>query len=313
MTEKVGYSVGLEPVEVGEDPDVKAVVQGLLDSQKMPTEKYSQPITSAQEVGWLHKPLVVSNPRFQHRLTQGEATQFAEIYTKKMAGEHVAASGKYLKFGSYTPSVLNHGAGRSNRATCGVDLLCAFSFEPGPVTLRPRASVTLVCVRVAVLVLSRTVEIHGAGAGRRTSVYTLREKINETAARHATPTPTRDGPRHVRLHGHTDARTPRQPQPPPAGPAQPGGEAPEPATRARPTCRARPTTRGATGTRRGATSDSDIATERRTNAPRRPVRLAYHDTHTSYAIGIASAPHPPGPHCHNQHLNFSRDGERPPF
>jgi hypothetical protein len=100
VTEKVGYSVGLEPVEVGEDPDVKAVVQGLLNSQKMPTEKYPQPITSAQEVGWLHKPLVVTNPRFQHRLTQGEATQFAEVYTKKMAGEHMfhGKSGKYLKF-----------------------------------------------------------------------------------------------------------------------------------------------------------------------------------------------------------------------
>merc|ERR1711918_236904 len=32
FTEKVGFSVGLEPVEVGEDPDVKAVVQGLLNA-----------------------------------------------------------------------------------------------------------------------------------------------------------------------------------------------------------------------------------------------------------------------------------------
>ena len=75
VTEKVGYSVGLEPVEVGEDPDVKAVVAGLLGAQKVPTEKYSDPITSAQEVGWYSKPLVAPNPRFVHGLKQAEATE----------------------------------------------------------------------------------------------------------------------------------------------------------------------------------------------------------------------------------------------
>lgn len=53
---QVGLESGLVPVEVGDDPDVQAVVKGLLDQQKMPTEKYPEPITSAQEVGWLHKP-----------------------------------------------------------------------------------------------------------------------------------------------------------------------------------------------------------------------------------------------------------------
>ena len=79
---------------------VKAVVNGLLDAQKIPNEKYDDPITSAQEVGWYAKPLVQQNPRFQHGLKQAEATQFAETYTKKMAGEHMfhGKSGKYLKF-----------------------------------------------------------------------------------------------------------------------------------------------------------------------------------------------------------------------
>ena len=79
---------------------VKAVVDGLLNAQRVPEEKYAQPITSSQEVGWLSKPLVASNPRFQHGLKQAEATQFAETYTKKMAGEHMfhGKSGKYLKF-----------------------------------------------------------------------------------------------------------------------------------------------------------------------------------------------------------------------
>ena len=85
---------------MGPDPDVRAVVKGLMDSQKVPANKYDAPATSAQEVGWFSKPLVATNPRFMHGLTQGEATQFAEIYTKKMAGEHMfhGKSGKYLKF-----------------------------------------------------------------------------------------------------------------------------------------------------------------------------------------------------------------------
>jgi len=100
VTEKVGFSVGLEPIEVGDDPDVKAVVEGLLNAQKVPAEKMAEPITSAQEVGWYAKPLVAANPRFVHGLKQAEATQFAETYTKKMAGEHMfhGKSGKYLKF-----------------------------------------------------------------------------------------------------------------------------------------------------------------------------------------------------------------------
>ena len=87
-------------VTVGADPEVQQVVKGLLDQSRLPTEKYKEPITSAQEVGWFSKPLVVSNPRFVHKLKQGEATKFAETYTKKMAGEHMfhGKSGKYLSF-----------------------------------------------------------------------------------------------------------------------------------------------------------------------------------------------------------------------
>jgi len=100
VTEKVGFSVGLEPVEVGPDPDVQAVVKGLLNAQRVPTEKYDEPATAAQEVGWYSKPLVAQNPRFVHGLKGAEATKFAETYTKKMAGEHMfhGKSGKYLKF-----------------------------------------------------------------------------------------------------------------------------------------------------------------------------------------------------------------------
>ena len=88
VTEKVGYSVGLEPVEIGEDPDVKAVVSGLLGAQKVPTEKYSEPITSAQEVGWYSKPLVAANPRFVHGLKQAEATEVRSRPQPPAAAQH---------------------------------------------------------------------------------------------------------------------------------------------------------------------------------------------------------------------------------
>lgn len=100
VTDKVGTRVGLDPVEVGDDPDVRAVVQGLLDAHKVPREKYEEPTTSAQEVGWHTNPLVPVNPRNQHGLAQGDATKFAENYTQKMAGAHMfhGKSGKYLRF-----------------------------------------------------------------------------------------------------------------------------------------------------------------------------------------------------------------------
>jgi len=100
VTDKVGFPVGQQDVEIGDDPDVQAVVKGLLDAQRTPVEKYSAPVTSSQEVGWLHKPLVAPNPRFVYGIKQAENTSFAETYTKKMAGEHMfhGKSGKYLKF-----------------------------------------------------------------------------------------------------------------------------------------------------------------------------------------------------------------------
>lgn len=100
VTDKVGYRVGLDPVTLPDDKDVQDVVAGLLGQQKIPQEKYDAPTTSAQEVGWFYEPLVQPNPKFQHGIAQGEATNFAENYTLKMAGAHMfhGTSGKYLKF-----------------------------------------------------------------------------------------------------------------------------------------------------------------------------------------------------------------------
>jgi len=100
VTDKVGLSTVGEPIEIGDDVQVQAVVKGLIDAYKTPAEKLSDPETMAQEVGWFHKPLVSRNPRFVHGIKQGECTEFAEIYTKKMAGEHMfhGKTGKYLTF-----------------------------------------------------------------------------------------------------------------------------------------------------------------------------------------------------------------------
>ena len=46
VTDKVGYEAGQEAVEVGDDPDVKRVVDQLLGASKVPTEKYAEVSTS---------------------------------------------------------------------------------------------------------------------------------------------------------------------------------------------------------------------------------------------------------------------------
>ena len=86
--------MGLDPVTLPDDKDVRDVVAGLLGQQKIPQEKYDAPTTSAQEVGWFYEPLVQPNPKFQHGLHQGDATKFAENYTLKMAGARRMAQNK---------------------------------------------------------------------------------------------------------------------------------------------------------------------------------------------------------------------------
>ena len=89
MTEKVGYRVGLDPVDLGGDEEVIECVNNLLAAHQIPREKYADPQTSSQEVGWFTEPFVPRNPRFFHGLNQSEATKFAELYTQKMAGDHM--------------------------------------------------------------------------------------------------------------------------------------------------------------------------------------------------------------------------------
>ena len=62
MTEKVGYRVGLDPVDLGGDEEVIECVNNLLAAHQMPREKYADPQTSTQEVGWFTEPFVPRNP-----------------------------------------------------------------------------------------------------------------------------------------------------------------------------------------------------------------------------------------------------------
>ena len=89
VTDKVGYKVGMKEVDVGDDADLQEIVDGLVNASRLPAEKYDQPLSSSQEVGWYTRPLVQPNPRNWHGLQQGEATRFAENYTREMAGAHM--------------------------------------------------------------------------------------------------------------------------------------------------------------------------------------------------------------------------------
>ena len=76
-------------VDLGGDEEVIECVNNLLAAHQIPREKYADPQTSSQEVGWFTEPFVPRNPRFFHGLNQSEATKFAELYTQKMAGDHM--------------------------------------------------------------------------------------------------------------------------------------------------------------------------------------------------------------------------------
>eukprot|EP01060_Flectonema_neradi_P015479 TRINITY_DN22092_c0_g1_i1.p1 TRINITY_DN22092_c0_g1~~TRINITY_DN22092_c0_g1_i1.p1 ORF type:complete len:200 (+),score=49.54 TRINITY_DN22092_c0_g1_i1:72-602(+) len=49
----------------------------LLSVQKTPIDKYINPMTEAQEIGWLSKPLVPAEAQFSHALKSCDITRFA--------------------------------------------------------------------------------------------------------------------------------------------------------------------------------------------------------------------------------------------
>lgn len=50
------------------------------DDDTLPSERFELPMTSSQEVGWVHKPLVPPNPMFKHPRDSCDITKYADAY-----------------------------------------------------------------------------------------------------------------------------------------------------------------------------------------------------------------------------------------
>lgn len=101
VTGKVG-TVFNEDTPIEDLPlDVKETINGMLRTNRLPTEKYDEPMTAAQEVGWYaSEHAKYHRSRFQHHLSLSAETHFAESYTLKHPGEFLYAgqsSGKFFK------------------------------------------------------------------------------------------------------------------------------------------------------------------------------------------------------------------------
>mmetsp|Transcript_13474 Transcript_13474/g.35082 ORF Transcript_13474/g.35082 Transcript_13474/m.35082 type:complete len:170 (-) Transcript_13474:32-541(-) len=101
VTGKVGM-VFNEDVDIASAPtDVKETINAMLRTNRLPHEKYEEPQTAAQEVGWYaHTAKRDKNSRFQHHLSLSDEAKFAEAYTLKHPGEFLysgQSSGKFFK------------------------------------------------------------------------------------------------------------------------------------------------------------------------------------------------------------------------
>jgi hypothetical protein len=101
VTDKVGTVIG-EDVPIEQVPeDVKETINAMLRTNRLPREKYDEPMTAAQEVGWhAAEHAKYSNGRFQAHLHSSDEAKFAEQYTLKHPGEFLysgQASGKFFK------------------------------------------------------------------------------------------------------------------------------------------------------------------------------------------------------------------------
>jgi hypothetical protein len=100
VTGKVG-TVFNEDVDIEAIPeDVKATINAMLRTNRLPREKYDEPMTAAQEVGWDAAESARYKSRFQHHLSLSAEAKFAEAYTLKHPGEFLYSghpSGKFFK------------------------------------------------------------------------------------------------------------------------------------------------------------------------------------------------------------------------
>mmetsp|Transcript_11853 Transcript_11853/g.23691 ORF Transcript_11853/g.23691 Transcript_11853/m.23691 type:complete len:149 (+) Transcript_11853:50-496(+) len=74
--ERLGYTITAEPEMIAELDSV------LKETKKVPTEKYSEPATSSQEVGWYSKTLMDGRKKFG--VSNCEITSYANAYCQAM-------------------------------------------------------------------------------------------------------------------------------------------------------------------------------------------------------------------------------------
>lgn len=101
VTGKVGMTFDVDADVASMPDDLKHTINGMLRTNRLPKEKYDEPMTAAQEVGWdAADHAKYSFRRFQHHVSLSEPTKFAEAYTLKHPGEFLyagQASGKFFK------------------------------------------------------------------------------------------------------------------------------------------------------------------------------------------------------------------------
>ncbi|KAG8468578.1 hypothetical protein KFE25_013661 [Diacronema lutheri] len=101
VTGKVGTVFDMDvPIEDVPE-DVKETINAMLRTNRLPSEKYDEPMTAAQEVGWhASEHAKYHKSRFQHHLSLSAEAKFAEAYALKHPGEFLysgQATGKFFK------------------------------------------------------------------------------------------------------------------------------------------------------------------------------------------------------------------------
>mmetsp|Transcript_21889 Transcript_21889/g.34301 ORF Transcript_21889/g.34301 Transcript_21889/m.34301 type:complete len:148 (-) Transcript_21889:2016-2459(-) len=83
ITEKPNVDPSRAGFKLSAEPEMIAELDGIIkETKKVPTEKYSEPVTTSHEIGWFSEPLMKSRKKFG--LKSNEITSYADAYTQAM-------------------------------------------------------------------------------------------------------------------------------------------------------------------------------------------------------------------------------------
>eukprot|EP00284_Hemiselmis_tepida_P005549 CAMPEP_0174924874 /NCGR_PEP_ID=MMETSP1355-20121228/7540_1 /TAXON_ID=464990 /ORGANISM="Hemiselmis tepida, Strain CCMP443" /LENGTH=144 /DNA_ID=CAMNT_0016170729 /DNA_START=56 /DNA_END=490 /DNA_ORIENTATION=+ len=90
----------VDPARIGHkteaDPEMIAELDNILkDTKKVPTEKYAEPMTTSQQIGWYSKPLM--RERKKLGISSCEITQYANDYSMAMGRNPFARKDPIVK------------------------------------------------------------------------------------------------------------------------------------------------------------------------------------------------------------------------